>query len=407
MALDQSALIELLDALLQADVGERITLATQTLYQELIDAELTATIGAGPWEHTAERTALRNGSRPKTISTPAGDVQLAIPKLRTGSFFPSLLERRRRIDQALFAVVMEAYVHGVSTRKVDDLVKALGVDSGIAKSEVSRICADLDEEGHEFRTRRLTGAFPYVFLDATYCKARVKRRVVSQAVVVAVGVSAGGRREVLGTAVGDSETEEFWSAFLRGLRARGLAGVKLVISDAHSGLKNAITTVLQGTSWQRCRVHFMRNVLAAVPKAQGEMVAAAIRTIFAQPTASDVTKQYASVAKTLSRSHPKVAAMLDDAREDLLAFCTFPYSHWRKIWSTNPLERLNKEIKRRTDVVGVFPNPEALARLATAVLIECHDEWAVSDRRYLSEASMNTVTAGQTEEVAIEELTAA
>jgi len=407
MALDQSALLEVLDALLNADVGERITLATQALYQELIDAELTAQIGAGPWQHTAERTALRNGSRPKTVSTPAGDLSLRIPKLRTGSFFPSLLERRRRVDQALFAVVMEAYVHGVSTRKVDDLVKALGVDAGISKSEVSRICADLDEEGSEFRARPLAGAFPYVFLDATYCKARVKRRVVSQAVVVAVGVSADGRREVLGTAVGDSETEDFWTAFLRSLRARGLTGVQLVISDAHAGLKNAISTILLGTGWQRCRVHFMRNVLAAVPKGQAEMVAAAIRTVFAQPNRPAVVEQYETIAKMLGRQLPKVEAMMRDATEDLLAFSTFPQVHWRKIWSTNPLERVNKEIKRRTDVVGVFPNPEALQRLATAVLIETHDEWAVTERRYLSEASMATIATTEETEVAIDELTAA
>ena len=279
--------MELLEALKAAGVDDRIRLAAQNMYQELIDAEAEGVIGAGLWERTAERTAVRNGSRPRTLSTTAGDLELRIPKLRTGSFFPSLLERRRRIDQALFAVVMEAYLHGVSTRKVDDLVKALGADTGISKSEVSRICKDLDAEVAAFRDRSLKDtAYPYVFLDATYCKARVNHRVVSQAIVVAVGVSADGRREVLGMDVGDSEDGAFWTAFLRGLKTRGLGGVQLVISDAHAGLKQAIATVFIGASWQRCRVHFMRNVLAVVPKGNADMVAAAIRTIFAQPDLS-------------------------------------------------------------------------------------------------------------------------
>jgi putative transposase len=390
----QPALLEVLEALKAADVDERIRQATQTLYQALIDAELTAVIGAGPWERTPERAGQRNGSRARTLSTTAGDLELRIPKLRAGSFFPSLLERRRRVDQALFAVVMEAYLHGVSTRKVDDLVKALGVDSGISKSEVSRICADLDEEVSAFRDRPLADtAFPYVFLDATYCKARVNRRVVSQAVVVTTGVSADGRREVLGFDVGDSEDGAFWTAFLRALKARGLAGVRLVISDAHQGLKQATAAVLLGSSWQRCRVHFMRNVLAAVPKGSAEMVLAAIRTVFAQPDDARVHEQFDVIATMLGRQLPKVETMMRDARDDLLAFTGFPQSHWRKIWSTNPLERVNKEIKRRTDVVGVFPNPAALLRLAGAVLVETHDEWQVSDRRYLSENSMTLLDA--------------
>ena len=349
----------------------------------------------------------RNGSRPKTVSTTAGDLELRIPKLRTGSFFPSLLERRRRVDQALFAVVMEAYVHGVSTRKVDDLVKALGADTGISKSEVSRICGDLDEDVAAFRDRPLADTtYPYVFLDATYCKARVGRRVVSQAVVVAVGVAADGRREVLGFEVGETESQPFWTTFLRSLKARGLGGVKLVISDAHTGLVAAIQTVFAGASWQRCRVHFMRNVLTAVPKAAGPMVASIIRTIFAQPDTEHVLTQFHEVTRMLTRSHPKIADMLEDAKDDLLAFCQFPIAHWRQIWSTNPLERLNKEIKRRTDVVGTVPNPAALLRLAGHVLIEQHDEWDGADRRYLSEHSMALLHA-DTEEVSIPELTAA
>ena len=389
MALDQSALLELLEALKAADVDERIRQAATTIYQALIEAELTAVIGAGPHERAESRLAQRNGHRPKTISTVAGDLELRIPKLRAGSFFPSLLERRRRVDQSLFAVVMEAYLHGTSTRKVDDLVKALGADIGISKSEVSRICAELDVEVAAFRDRSLAEQpFRYVFLDATYCKARVDHRVVSQAVVVATGVAADGRREVLGFDVGDSEDGAFWTAFLRGLKTRGLGGVQLVISDAHAGLKHAIEAVLIGAAWQRCRVHFLRNVLAQIPKGQAEMVAAAIRTIFAQPDAGHVRDQLDVIAGMLGRQFPKVEAMLRQTADDITAFADFPISHWKKIWSTNPLERVNKEIKRRTDVVGVFPNPAALLRLAGAVLIETHDEWQVSDRRYLSEGSM-------------------
>ena len=403
MTLDQSALLEVLDALKVADVGDRVRQAAETIYQALIEAELTAVIGAAPYERTDARLAQRNGHRSRTLTTTAGDLELRIPKLRVGSFFPSLLERRRRVDQALFAVVMEAYLHGVSTRKVDDLVKALGADSGISKSEVSRICADLDEEISAFRDRSLAAAtFPYVFLDATYCKARVNRRVVSQAVVVATGVRGDGWREVLGFAVGDSEDGAFRTAFLRTLKARGLTGVQLVISDAHQGLKTAIAAVLLGASWQRCRVHFMRNVLAQVPKGNAEMVAAAIRTIFAQPDAAHVREQLDVIAGMLGRQLSKVETMLRDAADDLLAFTAFPPSHWKKIWSTNPLERLNKEIKRRTDVVDVFPNPDALLRLAGAVLVEAHDEWQTGDRRYLAEGSMALLATPPTTNTAAE-----
>jgi transposase-like protein len=405
MALDQSALLELLAQLKLTDVTDRIRSATETLYQELIDAEATAFIGAAPFERTTDRTTHRNGSRPRVLTTTAGDLDLTIPKLRQGTFFPALLERRRRVDQALFAVVMEAYLHGVSTRKVDDLVKALGADSGISKSEVSRICAGLDAEVAQFRDRTLsTLDYPYVFLDATYCKARVNHRIVSQAIVVAVGVAADGRREVLGFDVGDTENEGFWTAFLRSLKIRGLDGVKLVMSDAHSGLKKAIGTVFQGASWQRCRVHFMRNVLSVVPKGSQEMVASIIRTVFTQPDRDHIHSQFQEVTTMLKRSHPKVAVMLDEAQHDLLAFASFPQRHWRQIWSTNPLERVNKEIKRRTDVVGVFPNPAALLRLAGAVLIEQHDEWEAGDRRYFSEASMLELAAMNSPADAIEEV---
>ncbi len=337
MALDQSALLEVLDALRTADAGERITQAAETIYQALIDAELTAFIGASPHERTETRSNQRNGSRPRTLSTVAGDLELRIPKLRTGSFFPALLERRRRVDQCLFAVVMEAYLHGTSTRKVDDLVKALGTDTGISKSEVSRICKDLDTEVAAFRDRPLGDQrFPYVFLDATYCKARVNHRVVSQAVVIATGVAADGRREVLGFEVGDSEDGAFWTAFLRSLKSRGLAGVQLVISDAHAGLRSAIDAVLIGAAWQRCRVHFLRNVLAQVPKGSAEMVAAAIRTVFAQPDAEHVREQLDTIAGMLGRQFPKVETMLREAAADITAFADFPVAHWKKIWSTNP-----------------------------------------------------------------------
>ena len=417
MALSQSALLDLLDALNACDGVEVVRTAVQVMLQELIEAEATAVIGAGPHERTDSRVVRRTGHRSRTLSTTAGDLELAIPKLRAGSFFPSLLERRRRIDQALFAVVMEAYVTGTSVRKVDDLVKALGADTGISKSEVSRICADLDTEVAAFADRDLSqDEFPYVFLDATYCKARIGggkgakgSRVASQAVVVATGVSANGRREVLGFAVGDSEEGAFWTAFLRSLKARGLHGTHLVISDAHTGLKQAIAAVMLGSTWQRCRVHFLRNVLAQVPKVSAEMVAAAIRTIFAQPDATHVRDQLDVIATMLGRQFPKVEAMLREAADDLTAFADFPVAHWKKLWSTNPLERVNKEIKRRTDVVGVFPNPRALLRLAGAVLIETHDEWQVSDRRYLSENSMAQIGALDTDsskEVAVPELMA-
>ena len=388
MTLTEFDLSELLAAVQAGDMTDTIRTSLAWVLQQLIEAELSATIGAQPHERTDGRTAQRNGHRPKLVSTAAGDLELQIPKLRTGSFFPSLLERRRRIDRALFAVVMEAWVHGVSTRKVDDLVKALGATSGISKSEVSRICAELDRDLEAFRTRRLDGEFPYVFCDATYVKARVKGRVVSRAVVVATGVTRTGDREVLGVEVGDSEDGAFWTSFLRGLRARGLTGVQLVISDHHLGLKAAIAGVFIGSSWQRCRVHFMRNVLARVPRASGEMVAAAVRTVFAQPDATHVRRQLVEVADMLRGQFPDVAAMLTDSAEDILAFTGFPQAHWRKIWSTNPLERLNGEIKRRTNVVGIFPNDASVLRLITAVIVETHDEWQVAERRYLSEDSM-------------------
>ena len=388
MALDQSALLELIEQMRTADPNDMIRRLVGTILQELVDAEATAFIGADRHERSDGRTTQRNGTRDKLVTTTAGDLTVKIPKVRTGSFFPALLNPRRRIDVALHAVVMQAYVEGVSTRRVDDLVIALG-GTGISKSEVSRICSKLDAEVAAWRRRPLDEiAFPYLYLDATYCKVRLNGRVVSQAVVIATGVSADGKREVLGCSVGDSETEPFWTEFLRDLRDRGLSGVQLVISDAHRGLTNAISTVLQATTWQRCRVHFMRNALAKVNKGHAEMVAATIRTIFAQPGGKQVREQVDVVADLLRREFPAVADLLLDAKADLSAFADFPLAHWQKIWSTNPLERLNREVKRRTDVVGIFPNTDSLLRLAACVLIEAHDEWQDSDRRYLSEASM-------------------
>jgi putative transposase len=363
--------------------------AMQLVLQALIDLEASEVIGAGRYERTESRTTHRNGTRSRLLSTKAGDVGLAIPKLRHGSFFPALLEPRRRIDRALWAVIMEAFVHGVSTRKVDDLVAALGIDAGVSKSQVSRICSELDVAVSEFRERHLDHIeFPYVFLDATYVKAHHGAQVVAKAIVIATGVARDGNREVLGLAVGDSEDKAFWTAFLRSLRSRGLGGVRLVISDAHEGLRGAVDKVMLGAAWQRCRVHFLRNVLAKVPKASAEMVAAAIRTIFAQPDAGAVADQLDSIAGKLGRQFPVVDQMLRDAAVDICAFAVFPQAHWKKIWSTNPLERVNKEIKRRTNVVGIFPNEPAVIRLAGSVLLEIHDEWQVSERRYLAEGSM-------------------
>ncbi|NLE82707.1 MAG: IS256 family transposase [Rhodococcus sp.] len=393
MTHDHSALLTQLDALKGADTANVFAELIRTGLQALIEAEATEKLGAGRYERTDTRTTHRNGHRTKTVATTSGDIEVKIPKLRSGSFFPSLLERRRRIDKALYAVVMEAYVHGVSTRSVDDLVGALGVDSGISKSEVSRICAGLDTEIARFRERTLTHTtFPYVFLDATFCKVRIGAHVVSQALVVATGVSIDGSREVLGTAVGDSESYEFWREFLIGLRGRGLSGVHLVISDAHSGLKAAIAQQFAGSAWQRCRVHFMRNIRATVGAKHVPPVMAAVKTIFAHTDPVEVAAQWDQVTDTFAGSFPKAAALMESAKYDVLAFTAFPKAHWQKVWSNNPIERLNKEIKRRADVVEIFPNPAAFLRLATAVVIEQHDEWQVT-RRYVSDVSMDELRA--------------
>jgi transposase-like protein len=349
--------------------------------ERLMALEVDGICGAGHGERNAERSNHRNGYRERAWETRAGAITLPIPKLRKGSYLPFFLEPRRTAEKALVAVIQEAYIQGISTRSVDDLVKAMGM-SGISKSQVSRLCADIDERVKAFLDRPLEGDWPYLWLDATYIKTRQGGRIVSVAAIVAVAVNAQGRREVLGLAIGPSEAETFWTDFLRALTRRGLRGVKLVISDAHEGLKAAAAKVL-GATWQRCRVHFMRNALAHVSKGQRLMVAAAIRTAFVQEDHQAAVAQWRQIVDSLVRRFPKLAAMMGDAEQDVLAFMAFPKDHWRQIHSTNPLERVNKEIKRRTNVVGIFPNEAAIIRLVGAIITEQNDEWAVS-RRYMT-----------------------
>jgi transposase-like protein len=356
------------------------------LAEALMELEVERHLGAARHERTPERTGQRNGYRERAWDTRVGTVELRVPRVRDGSFFPTLLEPRRRAERALLAVVQDAYVEGVSTRRVDDLVKALGMD-GISKSQVSRLCQALDAEVERFRHRPLVEVYPYLWLDATFVKVRADGRVVSHAVVIAVGVTVSGQREIVGVDVGPSEDGAFWLAFLRALVARGLGGVRLVTSDAHEGLRQAIGAVLHGAGWQRCRVHFLRNALALVPKSVQHMVAATIRTVFVQPTAEAARTQWRHVADGFRPRFPRLAMLLDQAEADVLAYLAFPPAHWRQLWSTNPLERLNKEVKRRTDVVGIFPNPPAVLRLVGMLLAEQHDEWQVG-RRYFSAESL-------------------
>jgi transposase-like protein len=350
--------------------------------QRLMELEIENLTGAGYGEKNAERLVQRNGYRERDWQTRAGLVELRIPKLRKGSYFPGFLEPRRMAEKALTAVVQEAYVQGVSTRSVDELVKAMGM-SGISKSQVSRLCGEIDEKVKAFLSRPIEGDWPYLWIDATYVKVRQNGRIVSVAVIIAVGVNSDGRREVLGLDVGPSEAETFWTAFLRKLTRRGLCGVKLVISDAHEGIKAAVAKVLSAT-WQRCRVHFMRNALAHAGKSGRRVVSAFIGTAFAQDDAEAARAQWRRVADQLRPKLPKLASFLDDAEQDVLAYMTFPAVHRTKLHSTNPIERLNGEIKRRTDVVGIFPNEEAIVRLVGAILIEQNDEWAVQRARYMT-----------------------
>jgi putative transposase len=350
--------------------------------QRLMELEVGNLTGAGYGEKNMERLVQRNGYRDRDWETRAGTVELRIPKLRKGSYFPGFLEPRRMAEKALTAVVQEAYVHGVSTRSVDDLVKAMGM-SGISKSQVSRLCAEIDEKVKAFLSRPIEGDWPYLWIDATYVKVRQNGRIVSVAVIIAVGVNSDGRREVLGLDIGPSEAETFWTAFLRKLTRRGLRGVKLVISDAHEGIKAAVAKVLNAT-WQRCRVHFMRNALAHAGKSGRRVVSAFIGTAFAQDDAEAARAQWRRVADQIRPKLPKLASFLDEAEPDVLAYMTFPAAHRAKLHSTNPIERLNGEIKRRTDVVGIFPNEDAIVRLVGAILIEQNDEWAVQRARYMT-----------------------
>lgn len=378
--------------LLEEDDVDLLREGVRVLAQALMETEVSGQIGAAPYERSSARTAYRNGYRTRTWDTRVGTMELRIPKVSSGSYFPSLLEPRRRAEKALHAVVVEAYVKGISTRKVDDLVRALGID-GISRSEVSRICKALDEEVKAFCSRPIEGAHPYVWLDATFHKIREGGRVVPVATVVAVGVSEAGHRSVLGCDTGPSEDHAFWVAFLRQLVRRGLRGVRLVISDAHEGLRSAIAKVLSGAAWQRCRVHFMRNLLAVVPKTAQDTVAAVVRTVFFQADHPSAMAQLTEVSKMLRPRFPRAADLLEDASEDLLAHLHFPREHRRRLHSTNPLERLHKEIKRRTNVVGIFPNRAALVRLVVTLLSEQDDEWQVAERRYFSAGSMARVDA--------------
>jgi putative transposase len=365
--------------------------------QELMEAEVSAQIGAERYQRSDARATYRNGYRTREWDTCVGTLELAVPKLRAGSYFPSWLEPRRRSEQALVAVVTEAYVPGVSTRRVEALVQSLGI-VGISKSEVSRLCASLDEQVEAFRSRRLGAAhYPYLWLDARYEYVREEHQVQSMAVVIAYGVRDDGVREVLGLDIGPSEDTPLWRAFLQGLVARGLRGVRLVISDAHRGLKQAIREVFVGAGWQRCRVHFMRNVIANVPKSAQAMVAATVRTIFEQPDRQAARAQLRQVCATLAERFPKVVALLEEAEGESLTFYDFPKEHWRQIYSTNPLERLNKELKRRSAVVGIFPNRAAVLRLFGARLAEQMDEWLVG-HRYFSLGSMAKLLAAAEEE---------
>lgn len=369
----------------------------QAMAEMLMSAEVDGLCGAPKGVRSEDRTNQRNGYRTRRWDTRAGTIQLAIPKVRRGSYFPDwLLEHRKRAERALVAVVAESYVHGVSTRKVDDVVRALGIE-GISKSQVSELAKSLDEMVASFRNRSLAGrTYPYVWVDALVVKVRECGCVVNVACIIATAVNDDGHREVLGVDVITEEDGVGWTAFLRHLKARGLSGVKLVISDAHAGLKDAIASTFPGASWQRCRTHFTRNVLTKVPKSAQPVVATLVRSIFAQGDADEVRNQQARVVEQLEGNFAKASNALANATEEVLAFTAFPKEHWRNIWSNNPQERLNKELRRRTDVVGIFPNRDAIIRLIGAVLIEQHDEWQVA-RRYMSQESLKVVVAPATD----------
>ena len=376
--------------LLEQDDVDALREGVRVLAQAVMETEVSSQIGAAPYERSSERVAYRNGYRSRRWDTRVGTIELKIPKVTAGAYFPSLLEPRRRAEKALQAVVVEAYVKGVSTRKVDDLVRALGID-GISRSEVSRICKVLDDEVRTFLGRPIEGPCPYLWLDATFHKVREAGRVISVATVVGIAVTATGERTIVGAATGLSEDHQFWVAFLRSLVKRGLTGVRLVISDAHEGLRQAISKVLGEASWQRCRVHFMRNLLSTVPKTAQDSVAAIVRSVFAQPDHASAMVQLHEVAALLAPRFPQAAELLEDAAEDVLAHLHFPREHRRRLHSTNPIERLHKEVKRRTRVVGIFPTRDSLMRMVGTLLAEQDDEWQAADRRYFSVGSMTKV----------------
>ena len=362
--------------------------------ERLMALEVGGLTGAGHGERSESRINQRNGYRERDWQTRAGTVELRIPKLRRGSYFPAFLEPRRTAEKALTAVIQEAYIQGISTRSVDDLVRAMGME-GVSKSQVSRLCAEIDDRVQDFLTRPIEGDWPYLWLDATYVKVREAGRIVPVAVTIAVGVNSDGRREVLGMAIGASEAETFWLDFLRSLTRRGLRGAKLVISDAHEGLKAAVTKVLRAT-WQRCRVHFMRNATAHAGKTQRRLVSAWIGTAFAEADAPAAHVQWRRVADQLRPKVPKLAELMDAAEHDVLAYMDFPREHRAKLHSTNPIERLNGEIKRRTDVVGIFPNEAAITRLIGAILLEQSDEWATQRARYMTLETIGSVSDNPT-----------
>ncbi|WP_237478176.1 IS256 family transposase [Lichenibacterium dinghuense] len=370
--------LPLLDALLKRGGGDFMKELAEEVLGRLMAFDVEGQIGAGRYERNEERTTQRNGYRHRAFDTRLGTLDLKIPKLRKGSYFPGFLEPRRTTEQALVAVIQEAWIQGVSTRKVDDLVQAMGL-SGISKSQVSELCKGIDARVNSFLERPIEGEWTYLWLDATYLKVRENGRIVSVAAIIATGVNTDGRREILGLGLGPSEAATFWLGFLRGLEKRGLKGVKLVISDSHEGLKAAIAQIFQAT-WQRCRVHFMRNALAHVSKPQHQMVAAAIRTVFMQADQAAASKTWRQVADQLRPRIRKLAELMDEAEADVIAFMSFPKQHWPKLHSTNPIERLNKEVKRRADVVGIFPNEESIKRLVGAVLLEQNDEWQLQHR---------------------------
>lgn len=383
---------DVIGKLVEKGGGQFLRALLERALQDLIDLEASATIGAGKYERSAERTNLRNGTRDREFDTRAGTLQLQVPKLRSGSFFPNVLEPRRRAEKALLSVIQEAYIHGVSTRKVDEIVQAMGLDNSVSRSEVSRICKSLEDDVNDFRQRPLDGNYLYLWVDATYLKVRDGGRIVGRAMLIATAINADGEKEIVGFQMGAAESYESWMEFFRGLVARGLGNPLLVISDAHEGLKKAINAVFIGSSWQRCKVHFMRNVLSQVGKAQQPIVSAALRQIFLQADWTSAQATINSFAEKLKTQMPKVADKLREDCHEALSYLAFPPEHWKQISSTNGLERLNRELKRRADVVGIFPNDNSVLRLLGSILIEQNDEWAVS-RNPISKESLKKALA--------------